>query len=832
MRKAKRLIALLTVAMFLFTFAAPVSAASFSDVTGDSSKDIYRLNALGIINGYPDGTFKPASQITRAEYAVIAMSAAGLANSADVLKNSPSKFKDVKAGDWYAGWVNLAASQGYIAGYPDGTFKPNANITNAECITILMRILGYDANLAGVWPTEYIVKAAELGVTDDVKVNASAAATRGDIAVLTSATLDEDLVAWDKDKDVFANKYDAAMTLLADKFEAVEYDEEGLIVTGWDMEDGQFVITTTSINGDDPTTAAEENNDFGTNDYTLAEDFVINGASGPTALSNHQIEIMQNDDDEITYINVTSKKVSAVKEDVAIDGEKLEVKDVKYAYSDDYVVNQAALVAIDQAYYTVCLDADGEIYKITTQNTSGTPKLVDEYNATTEKISYKTGGTTELKDKDVYIQKDGKAAKAADIKENDVVYVTAKTSLDYYIDVKTIKDSGEVEATYDAVAPEVTPEVKIAGTKYDVDAAAVMSTDGGEDFDIDLDAATDLDKVYGLDVKYFLDKKGDVAFIMSDKDSESNILYGMVTEVVSENLLGIATAIKVLKPDNTEVQYSVDIDEIEIDWASGIVGDKNPADDVTLPADLDTIGVSYKLDADGKVTDLDLLTFTVGALDDAVKDSNKIQIAGSWYYLDDNTKIINGNGVDDATVETNANLLKHVEDAAAPANIDAWTKFSGNKVEYIILNTAVAGVADDKAMVIDKYFKDGDLWIDVDVRGTTQSYEAVSTENFAGVTLDTLVAYTMSGAKIDLGAAVAGLTTSEIYDLDSIHESVEVSNGIYLEVDADTYIYDMTGDDPEFIGFEDLAEGDNIQYLAVVGDADRVGVIDVLFVVD
>lgn len=175
------------------TDPASSSAAGFRDVTGNSAQStaIYRLNSLGIVNGYPDGTFGPNKTITRAEFAKIADYLAGLGSSVTGMQSTPSSFKDLKTSDWFNGAVNLAASQGFVEGYPDGTFRPNRTVTQAEVITVLMRILGYD-NLAGTWPDNYTAKATDLGVLDDVtNFSANVAAARGMVCVAGSATLDQ-----------------------------------------------------------------------------------------------------------------------------------------------------------------------------------------------------------------------------------------------------------------------------------------------------------------------------------------------------------------------------------------------------------------------------------------------------------------------------------------------------------------------------------------------------------------------------------------------------------------------------------------------------------------
>jgi hypothetical protein len=88
---------------------------------------------IAYVQGYPDGTFRPEASVTRAEVAAILFRVVK-----DSAKNSgaPAKFGDVKAGEWYAQAVNYLAARGVISGYTDGTFKPNQPISREEFTTL------------------------------------------------------------------------------------------------------------------------------------------------------------------------------------------------------------------------------------------------------------------------------------------------------------------------------------------------------------------------------------------------------------------------------------------------------------------------------------------------------------------------------------------------------------------------------------------------------------------------------------------------------------------------------------------------------------------------
>ena len=94
-----------------------------------------------LVSGYPDGTFKPNAPITRAEFASIASRFDSLVDKADL------KFSDVSKNHWAYKVICSAEAKGWISGYPDGTFKPEKNITRAEVVSSTNRILNRYADL-------------------------------------------------------------------------------------------------------------------------------------------------------------------------------------------------------------------------------------------------------------------------------------------------------------------------------------------------------------------------------------------------------------------------------------------------------------------------------------------------------------------------------------------------------------------------------------------------------------------------------------------------------------------------------------------------------------
>lgn len=115
---------------------------SFSDVPDDAwyATAVKTLASLGMMDGYPDGTFRPDEPITRAEFATV-----GLAFAYDPF-DADCSYYDVSASAWYHTYVAQATTYGWIGGYPDNTFRPGNNITRVEVCVIVNNMLGRDAD--------------------------------------------------------------------------------------------------------------------------------------------------------------------------------------------------------------------------------------------------------------------------------------------------------------------------------------------------------------------------------------------------------------------------------------------------------------------------------------------------------------------------------------------------------------------------------------------------------------------------------------------------------------------------------------------------------------
>jgi hypothetical protein len=167
----------------------------FSDVprTHANYTAITFLNDVKIISGYPDGTFKPANPINRAEALKVILTGSGIeANEA-----FQSVFPDVTADQWFAPYVMKAKAMGFVQGNStDGTFAPSRQVNLAEFLKMLLTAGGISVESfkgqtvvpnipADAWYAPYVNYAATLGIIyKDANGNVDAAKllTRGEVA--------------------------------------------------------------------------------------------------------------------------------------------------------------------------------------------------------------------------------------------------------------------------------------------------------------------------------------------------------------------------------------------------------------------------------------------------------------------------------------------------------------------------------------------------------------------------------------------------------------------------------------------------------------------------
>jgi len=150
--KGRRVLSLVLVVAMLVAFLgvklASASSGKFADVPSDywAAKEITYLASNGIIEGFPDGTFKPVGFVTREQFAKII----AVAKKLPLVKPATPTFSDVSPSSWSYPYVEAAVKAGYIKGIGGGKFGPTLGIKRADLAVLLIRVLGKESDASKI----------------------------------------------------------------------------------------------------------------------------------------------------------------------------------------------------------------------------------------------------------------------------------------------------------------------------------------------------------------------------------------------------------------------------------------------------------------------------------------------------------------------------------------------------------------------------------------------------------------------------------------------------------------------------------------------------------
>ena len=173
MKNFRKVLALILVVATLFSFAAMIGAREVGDYT-DYDKVSYKeavdvLTAIGILDGYTDGSFKPTDSIAREEMAKMVAVLSNAGDDVSTLYASACKFADTKD-RWSASYVAYCNETGIVAGRNATTFDPRGNVTGIETAKMLLCLIGFDATAQGYvgsnWKTRVMSDAKAVGLLD------------------------------------------------------------------------------------------------------------------------------------------------------------------------------------------------------------------------------------------------------------------------------------------------------------------------------------------------------------------------------------------------------------------------------------------------------------------------------------------------------------------------------------------------------------------------------------------------------------------------------------------------------------------------------------------
>ncbi|MBD3330993.1 hypothetical protein GF354_05730 [Candidatus Peregrinibacteria bacterium] len=162
----------------VFTLSANLTAfAAFTDLnsTHPNYEAITYLQQTGVLNGYSDGSFRPDNTVNRTEFLKIILEGSNIALDA----NQELTFPDTDNYSWYAPYLRKAVKEGWVQGYPDGTFRPSQTINKVEALKILGEVQDwklatkitrkpFDDTWKTAWYTPYVAYAKNANYLEEI----------------------------------------------------------------------------------------------------------------------------------------------------------------------------------------------------------------------------------------------------------------------------------------------------------------------------------------------------------------------------------------------------------------------------------------------------------------------------------------------------------------------------------------------------------------------------------------------------------------------------------------------------------------------------------------
>jgi len=625
----RKLTVFMLVACLILSATSGAFAASFEDVSGaDCEGAVVTLSTLGLLTGYPDGTFRPENTITRAEFCAVAIRSLGLEQAAQY-SSGTTIFPDVPATHWASGYINMAVDQGLIHGYPDGTFRPSAPVTYAESLAIIVRLLGYDPSVKGAWPTNYLIKAFELGVTGGLAFAANTPATRGDVALFVNNSLEIPLMEQVSVGDQETYQVMPDTSLLQDKL-------------GFVAETG-FVEDTGDLFG---TALDADEVDVGGETYDLAEGLNLTDWLGM------EVKVWLDGSEVVLAELLTDPDDFVADEVVNVDPGEIEFDELGNCDIDGDAVmfyNFHRGLPATGAEARVLLDDHGDIISLIAFKFSGA-WVVTEVDPEEEELKVaRDDGSQPAKfelgeDWDAYrVVADGAVVGLDAVSENDVVHYFELANGDEYLYLELVSRAVSGELDEVRLSADDAIILSVDGEDYELAGEATASTDDNDTFE-PIAAETDLSGFVGEDVLLLLDRDGNVRHIAGDfVEAAADTLTAMIT--VNPYAWGppadMSYYFKAMDLEGNEVRYEFNDDTT---WELLLGQNSGPASAVWDDCDSGDF-VELELDADGYVSTVtepafDVAPYAATPEGDIDADYSRVRIDGDWYKVTSGTVIV------------------------------------------------------------------------------------------------------------------------------------------------------------------------------------------------
>ena len=476
--KQKKVLSLvLCVAMMLSVMVVGAGAA-FSDQSKiKNTEAVDACTALNIIGGYPDGSFKPEGNITRAEVTKMICVALNGGKNPAVSTNTTPTFSDVRNNAnaaWAEGYIESCAAQGIVSGVGGGKFAPNGNVTGVQLAKMLLVSLGYKSENEGftgnAWATNVNMRAAQKGLYKGLeKMDTSAAITRDNAAQMVWNALQAYEVEYKTTLVTDSKGQLSSQVTVQDKVVGSNNDKITLLKDKYDADVN--IGTLVSIDGKD-LTITMSNSDRAESD-TKDTDFTKLGTDYSALLGQKVKVIFKNgkaNDVLGVYATGDNTVYKALLNDVEKDGSKIKFGGTSYSVDNNGKIS-TTVIGINgttTSNWTVDkFDTDANktsLNEVTFIDTDDNDKI--DTAIIIEKVAGEVTGVASDK-----ITFNGKTYKYADesIDKNIAADDWAVMSVDLYKDCKTIVKADVVTDKLNGTKDKgIYSQYQIANTWYNI----------------------------------------------------------------------------------------------------------------------------------------------------------------------------------------------------------------------------------------------------------------------------------------------------------------------------------------------------------------------------
>ena len=823
MRNLKKILALVLALVMTMSLVTIANAADFSDKADiNYAEAVDVMTAVGVLEGFEDGSFKPGEILTREQAAKIICTML-LGENAEKLGTTYSSFKDVAATRWSAPYIEYCASLGIIAGNGDGTYNPTGKLTGYAFAKMLLTALGYDAKIEGFvgagWNLKVAAMASRAGILSDIAdFIGTGAVTREQAAQMALSTLKAIKVEY-VGNDVTVSGPDIDVTVGNNKFSYVENltTTDGnidAVVNGTKRGDGFMQFGEQHFASLKFTTTSGTEDDFGrpANSWSLAN--VTIGNYGKAPAFTYTASMVSGSDSAATKVSKLGLK-----------GYKLDANGVNY-----YTNGSANATPLASVAAIGDLTANGTVVEVFTSETNADTitdvVVIETQLMKVDRVKSDSVTLAQIKNASgAYV-----GEKVNVVKEDDAGFATLSTlKADDYVLVVPVKATG---ATGYSVASVAVPQT-VSGniSKVTVNSKNVTTGVTMDGADYKMSALWASDDVLGTGSvnknvvsTAYLDTYGYAIYVKDVKAATNYILYtGVYNTLVDGKIVQMAQG------------YDMNGEKLSLNVGSSFGG--------RTPGKVYTYTTTTSGDAEYAINSTPVTSIagsTTLAAGDVRLDNHYFASAVKFLY-----PVWDSGEITSLTVKDGIQEIKAVTGVQYILNTDGYVTTVilpndagvevGTDVIYI---SAITGSTTDAAGKKVSVFT---AYINGEKVENCVATKPLTTPGFYTYAVDANGIYTVKGYNTsDSNWNVSGKATSVMVDAVLTNNSSNIVNNTYITVGGKTLnaanatVIDLSGGNNNFASVKDLADAGYSNYkLALVyndGSSSEKGLVSYIFV--